>query len=138
MKRSRVLVVGAVAGALVMVASPAHAVQSLTASDYSSVWGSADVTFPGQNRVDPINNLKAWDRACDGNAVYVRFIVYTPAGQFKTGERRNDSGCGTTVTWDGLYIHDREGIKGVRLEACVDSIGTDECDTSSYADNPHL
>ena len=122
---------------VLLTGSPAHAATTLVADDYPSVLGRADVTFKSGTRVEPINNVVAKDTKCDGNAVYVRFIVYTPAGSWRTGERRNDSGCGTTHTWSGLYINDYNGINGVRLEACVDSIGSDECDTSAYADNPY-
>lgn len=137
MRKVRLAFCTGVASALVLMGSPAHAATHLVADDYPSVLASADVTFSSGRRVDPINNLYVKDRACDGNAVYGRFIVYTPAGTWKTGERRNASGCNSAVEWDGLYIHDYNGINGIRLEACVDSIGSDECDTSAYVDNPY-
>ncbi len=122
--------------AMLMVASPADAATTLVASDYPGVYGSADVTFKSSTRAEPINNLYVKDRACDSSAVYVRFIVYTPAGTWVTQQRRNENGCNTSIEWDGLYINDNNGINGLRLEACVDSLGSDECDTSSYLDNP--
>lgn len=137
MWRLRATTCGAMTTAILMVGSPAHAATTLVASDYAGVYGSADVTFKSDTRVEPIDNLYVKDRACDSSAVYVRFIVYTPAGTWRTQERRNGNGCNTSVEWDGLYINDFNGINGIRLEACVDSLGSDECDTSVYVDNPY-
>lgn len=137
MKVRHIVVCAGLAFGMVMVGSPAHAATTLVASDYPGVYGSASVTFKSGTRVEPIDNLYVKDRACDSSAVYVRFIVYAAGGTWRSQERRNTNGCNTEITWSGLYINDFNGINGIRLEACVDSLGSDECDTSAYLDNPY-
>lgn len=134
---ARIAICSGTALGMILGASPAYAATRLVAEDYPGVYGSADATFKSGTRVEPIDNLYVKDRACDSSAVYVRFIVYAAGGTWRTQERRNSNGCNTSIEWDGLYINDNNGINGIRLEACVDSLGSDECDTSVYFDNPY-
>ncbi len=109
----------------------------LTANDYPGVGSDATVTYESDERVYPIR-LYVADRSCDSSDVYAHFIVYAASGAWATQKRYDSNGCGTSVEWNNLYIHDGSGIYAVQLEACVDSSGSDECDTSDVAYNPYL
>ncbi len=133
----RGLIISGVALATLAVETPARASQYLEASR-PGVYGNADVDYESAERAYPIR-MYVEDTSCNSNDVYVRFIVYTPGGTWKTQKRRNSNGCGTSVVeWNNLYIHDYNGIWAVQLEACEDNAGGDDCALSATANNPYL
>jgi hypothetical protein len=109
----------------------------LESRDIGGVYGNATVTFESEERIAPIR-MYVKDTACDSSDVYAHFIVYYGGGVWTSPWRYDSNGCGTSVEWNNLYIHDSRGIYAVQLEACVDSAGSNECDTSDVAHNPNL
>ncbi len=80
------------------------------------------------------------DLACDDDPVYVHLRVYTRAGDspFDTTHREHNGGCGTARNWYNLGVTANFAITGVKVRACVDRNWPtgDDCDESTYHDNP--
>ncbi|WP_344320850.1 hypothetical protein [Streptomyces macrosporus] len=105
---------------------------------FTGVCGSATFSFQRSDHVGDIS-MSVADTRCDGNDVYIRFVVYSTA-TWETTKRYDSNGCNNGYKqWHGLSIDAGSGvIHGVRVKACVDDAGTDTCQTSGYFDNPRL
>jgi hypothetical protein len=116
--------------------APVVAASRLDACGPHGACGSATFTFQDRRNVNPIS-MSVKDSKCDGDSVYIRFVVDN-GQQWRTPKRTNNSGChGGYFIWNGLHINDNLGIRRVRIETCVDSPGADECNRSSWEYNPY-
>src|SRR5918993_449347 len=88
----RLSILAAVVGAaLTLTGTPAHAAVRGDACGRGAC-GSATWTWSGSSRAVNIN-MNVRDTACDGNDVYINFMVYPAI--WETQKRRNSSGCNT-------------------------------------------
>ena len=78
------------------------------------------------------------DTACDGNAAFIRFRVWTTNPQYAfdyTTTRKNSKGCNQDANWSGLSYQTSHNITALEVQVCVDQ-AVDQCKFSPRVANP--